>query len=148
TVTYAELDEAFTGVVLTFEKGSTFEARGEKLSLVKILRARLRGSEIPLLYVVLVSLALVIPGFLTATFARIFVDYYLVAGLQKWLRALLLVMAATAVFSMTLTWMQQRSLLRLEAKQAINNASRLFGISCGCPSNFSPNAALVTSAPA
>jgi NHLM bacteriocin system ABC transporter peptidase/ATP-binding protein len=126
TVAYAELDEAFTGVVLVFEKGSAFTAGGQKASLVKALSARLRGSEIPLLYVVLVSLALVIPGLLAATFSRIFVDYYLVGGLQKWLGALLGVMAVTAVVSMALTWIQQRYLLRLEGKLAINNASRLF----------------------
>ena len=126
TVTHAELDEAFTGVVLVFEKGTAFTAGGKKASLVNTLRGRLRGSEIPLLYVVLVSLALVIPGLLAATYSRIFVDYYLVAGLQKWLGVLLAIMAVTAVVSMTLTWMQQRYLLRLESKLAINNASRLF----------------------
>lgn len=126
TVTYAELDEAFTGVVLVFEKGAEFTAGGQKASIVKALSARLRGSEIPLLYVVLVSLALVIPGLLAATFSRIFVDYYLVGGLQNWLAALLRVMAATAVVTMLLTWMQQRYLLRLETKLAVNNASRLF----------------------
>ncbi len=126
TVTFTELDEAFTGVVLTFEKSPDFVAGGQKASLVKTLSARLRGSEIPLLFIVLVSLALVIPGLLAATFSRIFVDYYLVGGLQKWLGALLGVMVVTAVFTMTLTWIQQRYLLRLESKLAINNASRLF----------------------
>lgn len=126
TVSFTELDEAFTGVVLTFEKGPEFTAGGQKPSLVKALSARLRGSEIPLLYVVLVSLALVIPGLLAATFSRIFVDYYLVGGLQGWLGALFGVMLLTAVASVTLTWMQQRYLLRLESKLAVNNASRLF----------------------
>lgn len=125
-VSHAELDEAFTGVVLTFEKGADFEAGGQKTSLIKALAVRLRGSEIPLLYIVLVSLALVIPGLLAATFSRIFVDYYLVGGLQKWLGALIGVMGVTAVVSMGLVWMQQRYLLRLETKLAVNNASRLF----------------------
>ncbi len=126
TVTLAELDEAFTGVVLTFDKEADFAAGGKKASLVKALGARLRGSEIPLIYVVLVSLALVIPGLLAATFSRIFVDYYLVGGLQNWLGALLMVIGVTAVVSMLLTWMQQRYLLRLETKLAVNNASHLF----------------------
>lgn len=126
TVTYDELDEAFTGVVLVFEKGDEFEAGGKKNGLIKILGARLRGSEVPLLYVVLASLALVIPGLLAATFSRIFVDYYLVGGLRKWLDALLVVMGITAVIHMCLTWLQQHYLLRLETKLAINNASRLF----------------------
>ncbi len=126
TVTFAELDEAFTGVVLTFEKGSEFEDGNKKTSLFKALGARLRGSEIPLLYVLLVSLALVIPGLLAATFSRIFVDYYLVGGLQKWLGLLFVIMTGTAVFRMILTWLQQRYLLRLETKQAVHNASQLF----------------------
>ena len=126
TVTYDELDEAFTGIVLTFEKSETFEAGGEKSNIFKTLGSRLRGSELPLLYIVLASLALVIPGLLAATFSRIFVDYYLIGGLQEWLGALLAVMLLTAVFRMALTWLQQRYLLRLETKLAVNNASRFF----------------------
>ena len=126
TVTYAEFDESFTGVVLTFEKSGELEAGHKKTSLFKALRTRLRGSEIPLLYVILVSLALVIPGLLAATFSRIFVDFYLIRGMQEWLGMLVVVMMITAVIRMALVWLQQRYLLRLETKQAINNASRLF----------------------
>ena len=60
-VTEQEFDEAFTGVVLTFEKEPAFKKGGEKSSLLPALKSRLKGSETALIYAVLTG-TLVIPG--------------------------------------------------------------------------------------
>ncbi len=124
TVTTAEFDRSFTGVVLTFEPGPDFVRAGERPSLFSSLKRRLIGSEVGLAYVVLVGLALVVPGLVIPTFSQVFVDSYLVGGLDSWIVPLLAGMALTAVLRAALTWLQQYYLLRLETKFALDTSSQ------------------------
>ncbi|MCA9973501.1 MAG: NHLP family bacteriocin export ABC transporter peptidase/permease/ATPase subunit, partial [Anaerolineales bacterium] len=125
-VSAEEFDEAFTGVVLTFEKSDAYRKQGKKPNLARVLHQRMSGSEAALAFVVLVSLALVIPGLLIPAFTRIFVDYFLVGGRSEWIVPLIGGMALTAVLRGALTWLQQRYLLRMETKMSLTNASQLY----------------------
>ena len=121
-----EFDQAFTGVVMTFERGAEFVPGGEKSSLIAALRRRVSGSAVALAYMVLAGLALLIPGMITPTFSRIFVDNILVKGLAHWMTPLLWVMGATAAVTMSLVWLQQRYLLRFETKLALDSSAKFF----------------------
>ncbi|MBN1179987.1 MAG: NHLP family bacteriocin export ABC transporter peptidase/permease/ATPase subunit [Anaerolineae bacterium] len=124
TVSTAEFDQAFTGVVLTFEPGPDFKRGGVRPSAMRGLRQRLRGSAGALTYVALTGLALVVPGLLVPTFGRVFVDYYLVQGFHHWITVLLVGLALTAAMQGVLSWLQLRYLLRLETKLALAMSSR------------------------
>ncbi|WP_095514882.1 NHLP family bacteriocin export ABC transporter peptidase/permease/ATPase subunit [Rubrivirga sp. SAORIC476] len=125
-VTEAEFDEAFTGVVLTFEPGPDFEPGGRKRTLAASLGPRLRGSEMSLLYVIVAGLLLVVPGLVAAIFSKVFVDSVLVGGNMDWLRPLLLFMGTTAAVAAGLTWLQRSALLRLETKLAASTSGQFF----------------------
>jgi NHLM bacteriocin system ABC transporter peptidase/ATP-binding protein len=125
-VSAEEFDQAFTGVVLTFEKGPEFRRGGENPSLVQALAKRLRGSRMALGYVILASFGLVIPGLLVPIFSKVFVDNFLVAGMQSWLKPLLVAMAITAIVRAILTYLQLSSLLRMEIKLAISTTGKFF----------------------
>lgn len=119
-----EFDQSFTGVVLTFTPGERFEKGGRKRSLIRALRPRLAGSELALSYVVLAGVALVIPGIVIPTFARIFVDDFLVGGNRPWIVPLLAGMAFTLLLRSTLVALQQKYLARLQARLAISSSSQ------------------------
>jgi len=125
-VTEQELDASFTGVALTFEPGPAFRPGGERPSFVASLRRRLTHSRGGVAYAVLAGLALVVPGLVTPTFARVFVDDVLVKGTGDWVRPLLLTMGLTALALGVLTWLQQFHLLRLETKLALATSTRFF----------------------
>ncbi len=125
-VTLEELDGSFSGVVLTFEPGPDFQPGGAKEGMAAALSRRLEGSRTALLFVFLCGVALVLPGLVVPTFARVFIDEYLVSNRESLLRPLLAGMAATAVIRMILTWLQQYFLLRLETKLAVKTASDFF----------------------
>ncbi len=125
-VTAEELDKAFTGVVLTFEPTAQFTPGGERAGLVQPLKRRSRGLAAALAFVVLVGVALLVPGLVAPSFTRVFVDQVLVKGLDAWMRPLLLFMAATALVLGALTALQGRYLLRLEARLSLGNSSRFF----------------------
>ena len=126
TVSAEEFDEAFTGIALVFEPGPDFEKGGRKRNFLQGLQGRLTGSEFALVFVVLASLALVIPGIVIPIFTKVFVDEVLVKGLRDWLSPLLIGMGLTAILRAALTWLRQRYLLRLETKLALSMSGQFF----------------------
>ena len=124
TITQQELDESFTGVVLTFQPGPTFKPEGHSPSLVPALRKRLVGAHSALLFVILAGLLLVMPGLVTPVFSKLFVDGILLDGRTDWLRPLLVGMTVTALAYGFLTWLQQAYLLRLETRLAVSSSSQ------------------------
>ncbi len=123
SVSDEEFDQSFTGVVLTFEVTPEFEKGGEKRSLVKLLARRLPGSRLAITYLIIATLALVVPNIVVAGFSRIYVDNVIVGGMTKWVRPLLVAMAATACVKAIGTYWQQRTLLRLETKLSLTSSS-------------------------
>jgi NHLM bacteriocin system ABC transporter peptidase/ATP-binding protein len=123
-MTEEELDQAFTGVVLTFEREPGFKPGGDPPRLLGSLKKRLVAARAALTFVVLVGLALVVPGLVVPVFSKVFVDSVLLEGRHDWLEPLLLAMGITAVLTAALTWMQQVYLLRLESKMALSSSSR------------------------
>jgi NHLM bacteriocin system ABC transporter peptidase/ATP-binding protein len=118
-----EFDRSFTGVVLTFGKTKEFRSGGETQRWLHLLGHRLAGTRSTLAFVVLATLALVIPGIVAAVFSRVFVDIILVEGLKRWLRPLIMIMAATACFNALCTYLQERALLRLETRLSITSSA-------------------------
>ena len=124
TVSSEAFDQAFTGVAMTFERGSQFTRGGVKRRLITALRPRLDGSYMALAYVVGTGLLLVVPGLVVPTFSRLFVDDVLVGGATDLARALFLGMGVTVAVTGALTWLQNRHLLRLETKFAVTTSSQ------------------------
>jgi NHLM bacteriocin system ABC transporter peptidase/ATP-binding protein len=125
-VSAEELDQSFTGVVLVFEKQPDFKKGGQRPRVLKSLSKRLAGSRVALLYVLLATLGLAIPNLAIPIFSKVYVDNFLIAGLQSWLKPLLLAMAVAAILKGLLTALQQHSLLRLETKMAIGSSAKFF----------------------
>src|SRR6185437_4784209 len=84
------------------------------------------GSRLALSYVVLASLALVIPSAVAPVLTRLYIDGLLVSGKTSWLQPLLMAMAAVIILKGVTTFFQQRSLLRLETRLALGSSSRFF----------------------
>jgi NHLM bacteriocin system ABC transporter peptidase/ATP-binding protein len=125
-VSWEELDQSFTGVVLLFEKGPDFKKGGERSNIYGSLKRRLRGSHLALTAVVVATLMLVVPNLVIPVFSRVYVDDFLIRGSLDWLRSLLLAMGITVVVKAFTTYVQQQSLLRLEIKLALTSSSKFF----------------------
>lgn len=135
-VTEEEFSQSFTGVAMTFAPTPQFQKDGRKPSLFSALKKRLKGSESSLIYIILVGLALVIPGLAIPVFARIFIDDILLGGRESWVTPLLLGMGITAVLRGILTWLQQYYLLRLETKIALTTSGQFLWHILRLPTEF------------
>lgn len=126
TVSNDVFDESFTGVVLVFQKSPEFKKGGRRRSLAASLRSRLTGSYSEFWFLLLSTLALVVPNITIPAFSRVYVDNVLIQGLDRWLMPLLLAMAATIVVRALLTYMRQQVLARLSCKLAIMSSGQFF----------------------
>ncbi|MBS7541632.1 ATP-binding cassette domain-containing protein [Ancylobacter oerskovii] len=114
-----EFDRGFTGIVLSLRPGPGFQRTERPPSLARSLARRLEGSRSALAFVVMISLAMVVPGLLVPAFAQFFIDQILINSFDDWLGYLLLGMVGCAAAMGLLTWLQREVLLRLETRLAI-----------------------------
>jgi NHLM bacteriocin system ABC transporter peptidase/ATP-binding protein/NHLM bacteriocin system ABC transporter ATP-binding protein len=136
TVTDREFDDAFTGVVLTFEKTDRFRAGGERRSVIRSLRTRLATHHADLAFIVICTLALVIPGVAIPAFTRIYVDHILIHGLHGWLRPLLLAMGLAILVKAALTWLQQRRIATLATRLSLAASAQFLWHTLSLPIAF------------
>ena len=132
----SELDLAFTGVVLAMEKTEAFEKVGRKPQGLKLLVRELRRSKEAVALLIVVSLALIVPGIVAAGFSKIFVDDILIKHADTWLVPLLIGMGVTALFRAVLTALRQSLLLRLQTKLAVVMISRFLWHVMALPVEF------------
>ncbi len=132
----AEFSEKFTGDVVILEPGPDFKPGGHPRGLIRPLRQRLAGMELGLLFVVLASLLLMLPGLVAPILTGLFVDRCLVAGHKDWVFPLIEGMLLTAVLRAGLTWLQGYYLLRLETKLALTSSYRFFRHLLSLPYEF------------
>jgi NHLM bacteriocin system ABC transporter peptidase/ATP-binding protein len=123
TLDEAEFNESFTGVVLVFQPGPDFVRGGGRASVIVNIGRRLASAWRTHLFVLLASLALVVPGLVVPALVRTFIDAYVVGGQRQWAAPLLLGLALAAGLSAALTWLQQAALLNLENRLVLSSAS-------------------------
>src|SRR5476649_2373872 len=97
SVDAAQFDQAFTGVVLTFERGPGFEPGGFAPSVWRSLRQYLEGYRASIGTAFFIGLALVMPGLVMPWLLGRFVDEVLVAKLDGVALPLLLGLVVAAL---------------------------------------------------
>jgi NHLM bacteriocin system ABC transporter peptidase/ATP-binding protein len=121
-----QFDESFTGVVLIFDTTPEFQRGGERRSMAQSLTRRLSGSYPEFLFLVLCTLALVVPAITIPAFSRVYVDDVLVNGSDSWLRPLLVAMAVAIGIKGSLTFLQQHLLAKLATKLSLRASGKFF----------------------
>lgn len=135
-VSLKKFDESYTGVVLQLQPGTEFKKGGKRPSVLRSLKTRLTGAKTALIFTLLCSLFLVVPGIVIPTFTQIFIDTIIVEAMGGWLRPLLLAMGMTALIQAGLTFLQKHILLRMQTKIAITQAAKFLQTILKLPVSF------------
>ena len=101
-----EVDEAFTGVALTFQPGDSFTPSGSPPSWTKSLLSYASEIKMGLFLAMALGLALVVPGALMPILSIVFIDYVLVQGFKDWLPILMGSIAVLALLQFLLNFLQ------------------------------------------
>lgn len=123
-VSHKEFDDSYTGVVLTFNPLKEFEKGNEKKGLIPSLISRIINSKSSIIYIIIASLFLVIPGLVIPSFLKIFIDKYLINNFSGFVMPLLLIMGLVLIVNASLVYLQQYFLLKLETKLALVTSSK------------------------
>lgn len=135
-LTIEEVDDCFTGIVLTFAKTAGFEKMKKKRTLLGFIRERLRGQLASLVALVAIGLCLVIPGMVIPIFSQVFVDDILLGGNTKWITAFLAVMLLTVLLRAALTFCRGMLLEKLQNKMALVSAHKFLSHLFRLPMSF------------
>ena len=136
TIPAEEFDQAFTGVVLTFERGADFRPGGEAPSVLRSLARRLEGLRGAIAAAFIVGLLLVVPGLVLPWLLGRFVDEVLVAGLPGMAAPLLAGLALAALARAALLAVQARLLMDTFGHAARLSARRFVARALALPMSF------------
>jgi NHLM bacteriocin system ABC transporter peptidase/ATP-binding protein len=132
----SEFDQAFTGVVLTFEKGPQFKPGGHAPSVVRSLSQYLAGFELSIALAFMVGLTLVLPGLALPWLLGRFVDEVLVAKLDGVALPLLVGLLLAAVVRSLLLAIQARLVTDTFERAARASARRFLAHALTLPMTF------------
>ncbi|WP_428032545.1 NHLP family bacteriocin export ABC transporter peptidase/permease/ATPase subunit [Ancylobacter sp.] len=116
TVSHAEFNRAFTGVMLVMEPGPAFQSGGTRPRVWKPVLDLLRSSRGAVAFLAIAGIAALLPALFVPAATKIFVDDILVDHLDDWLRPLLLALAFAAILRGLLSWLEGYFLARLQWK--------------------------------
>lgn len=117
-----EFDEAFTGVVLTFEPSKSFRPGGEKTGIWNHLKKRLTGLASIFTFLGFLSFLFLIPGFVYPTFSRFFIDDILVKNSLGHLKPLIFAMVVSCLITTILQAIQNSVLMRFQVRLSLSSA--------------------------
>ena len=135
-LTIEDIDQCFSGVVLTFRKTEKFKKSKEKKTLFGFIQKRLKGQYSSILALVLIGLCLVFPGLIIPVFSQVFIDEILLDQNTDWMSAFLAIMGATALFKAGLTYYRGVLLEKLQKKMALVSAYKFLSHMFRLPINF------------
>lgn len=131
-LTRDELDNGFTGVVLTFAITPNFVREKSKQTFADFVRQRITGQYGSMFQLLFVGILLVFPGLVFPILTQVFTDDVLVGGNTSWFSKLILFMVATILLQAGLTIYRnlilaklQKKMILLSAKDFLSNLFRL-----------------------
>ena len=135
-LTLEEIDDCFTGIVLTFEITEKFEKIRQKRTLLSFVKRRLKGQYTSIFALVAIGLCLVFPGLVIPVFSQVFIDDILLGGNTKWITAFLTIMCFTVLFQALLTFYRGILLEKLQNKMALISAHEFLSHLFRLPMSF------------
>lgn len=135
-LTLEELDDGFTGVVLTFSKTEEFRRTKKPTTMTEFVKKRVNGEKKTVLGLFLVGLLLFVPGLIIPVLSQTFVDDILIGGNYIWMEEVIMAMIALLLFQAFFTWLKGKILLKYQIKISLTSAYKFVGHMLKLPISF------------
>lgn len=135
-LSYQELEQAFTGIVLVFTKNSDFKTSPKKSFLSVIMRRRLKGNMRMFGALIVMGLLLALPGLLLPLFLQYFIDEILIDKHTEQFLLFLAVYGGVVFIQTVLTFYRGILLLRFKNKFVCVSAGEFLSHMLRLPISF------------
>lgn len=135
-LTMQELDEGFTGVVLTFKPTEQFEKTKKENTLLPLVMKRMSGQKEALAQMICLGLLLILPGLILPVLSQLFLDEILGKADVPWFGHFLGFMAATILFQTVLSLYRSKLLLNMQNKLVLLSSREFLDRLFRLPVNF------------
>ena len=135
-LTFEELDDAFTGVVLTFRLTPAFEKEKKKNTAFAMLQSRLNGQYGILFKLFYIGLLLVFPGLILPVLSQMFIDDILLRGYTDWITKILVFMGGLVLMKAGLTYYRSLLLQKLCSKMTLTSGLSFLAHMLRLPMHF------------
>jgi NHLM bacteriocin system ABC transporter peptidase/ATP-binding protein len=112
-------DKAFTGIYMTFEPDENFKPEGRRQSVLKFAQKRLKGTAIPIFFVIFTMFLTSFIGIINPVMSRVFLDRILTGYNPEWLAPILWGMIGLAASLFIVCLINALYLLKIRGKLAI-----------------------------
>jgi len=106
-ISFAELDEAFTGIVLSIHPGEDFRPAGSRTTILNMLLPKIRTEVLPILFLILAGIAMLVPGIALPMASQVFIDEVVLANHESLLLPILLFMTLFIALQVLITWVRE-----------------------------------------
>ena len=120
-LTFEELDEGFTGIVLTFKLTDQFTKEKKVNTAWQLVRNRLKGQYGVLFKLFYIGLLLVFPGLVLPVLSQVFIDDILVGGYTDWITKILVFMGCLVILRAGLHFYRDLILQKLRSKLTLTS---------------------------
>ncbi len=112
TITKDDLNEAFTGIVLSLHPGKDFRPSGSRTTIGSMLIPKIRPEIIPLSFLFLAGIAMLIPGIALPLASQVFIDQVILANHESLLYPLMVFMTFFVILQVLISWVRHLCLAR------------------------------------
>ena len=135
-LTFEELDEGFTGIVLTFKVTDSFTKEKKKNTAWTLIANRLNGQYGVLAKLIYIGVLLVFPGLILPVLSQVFVDDILVGGYTDWITKILVFMGCLIVLKVSLHYYRDLILKKLCSKLTLTSGMKFLAHLLKLPMSF------------
>lgn len=122
-VSREELDDSFTGIVLSFTRTAAFQTSAKQSGILDFFRSRLQGQISSLIPLFILGLWLVFPALIFPALSQYFIDEVLMAGRETYFNGLMLFMAVCLLIQALMSYQRSQLLQRLQSKLTLFSGS-------------------------
>ena len=125
-VIWEDFKTSYTGIALEISPGENFKPEGAQYNIFNSIFKKLLNDKPALIFVLLIGLAMIIPGLVTPVFNQIFVDDILSGKHPDWMFNFSLAMGLTIFILTLMTSLRAYILTRWQRKLTLADSSKFF----------------------
>ena len=125
-VAWEDFITSYTGISITVKPAEGFKPEGSRYNVFKAVAEKLVEDKWAMLFLIILSLCMIIPGLASPVFSQIFLDDILTGKHPEWMFNFMLAMTVSFIVCGVMNWLRAIILTRWQQKLTLADSSSFF----------------------